>query len=68
MKQEIKHYIVRKYVAARSITEAVRLEKAVPVDDVWLDEDYHKRSFHLPPRTKLGLQPRVPKKRAMKKA
>lgn len=34
-----KRYIVRKYVMAKSIVEAVEKEKKQPADDCWIDEN-----------------------------
>jgi hypothetical protein len=37
-----KLFIVRKYVTASSAAEALRIEKRVPPDDIWLDDDWKK--------------------------
>ena len=42
MKQPPKRYIVRKYIMAKSATEAIKLDKSTPVDDVWIDDDWKK--------------------------
>lgn len=39
-----KMFIVRKYVMAKSAKGAILLEKNLPVDDVWLDEDWKKNN------------------------
>ena len=35
-------YIVRKYVMASSLAEAIRLERTVPAYDAFVDEDWKK--------------------------
>lgn len=40
MKQDIKRYIIRKYVLAKSALDAIRQDKGEPVHDVWVDTDY----------------------------
>lgn len=37
-----KLFIVRKYVTASSAAEALRIEKRVSPDDIWLDDDWKK--------------------------
>ncbi|HYK01319.1 MAG TPA: hypothetical protein VE974_06155 [Thermoanaerobaculia bacterium] len=37
-----KLFIVRKYVSAASAAEALRIEKQIAPDDVWLDDDWKK--------------------------
>lgn len=37
-----KRYIVRKYIMAKSASEALRKEKKVRPDDCWVDEDWKK--------------------------
>jgi hypothetical protein len=39
-----KLFIVRKYVFAASVAEAVRIEKAQLPDDCWLDDDWKNHS------------------------
>lgn len=41
-KVPIKRFIVKKYIMAQSAQEAIRLEKKVRPDDVWVDEDWKK--------------------------
>lgn len=38
--ERVKQYIVRKYVMAKSASEAIRKEGKVGVDDVWLDDKW----------------------------
>jgi len=42
MKKNFKQFIVRKYVLALSASQAIRLEKKTPVDDVFIDDDWKK--------------------------
>ena len=39
---EIKRFIVRKYVMARSAQEALRKERKLKPDDCWVDDEYKK--------------------------
>jgi len=44
MKQKIpnKRYIVKKYIMAKSIKEALKKERRTIPDDCWVDEDWRK--------------------------
>jgi hypothetical protein len=44
MKTNKIRFIVRKYVMATSAKDAIRLEKNVPVLDVWVDEKWELKS------------------------
>ncbi len=35
-----KLFVVRKYIMAKSATEAIRKDKKHPVEDVWIDEKW----------------------------
>lgn len=37
-----KLYIIQKYIVATSITEALKIEKEVKPEEIWLDEDWKK--------------------------
>jgi len=37
-----KIYITKKYILANSALEAIQLEKNLPVDDCWAEENTHK--------------------------
>lgn len=41
-KQGQKLFIVKKYVMAASAAQAIRRESKLPVDDVWVDEEWKK--------------------------
>jgi hypothetical protein len=43
-KQIKKLFIVRKYIFARSAAEALRLERKLRPDDVWVDDDWKRAS------------------------
>jgi len=45
MKQKhgVKQYIVRKYIMATSVRHALRIEKTMPADEAWIDEDWKKK-------------------------
>lgn len=40
VKKIIKQYIVRKWIKATSIQEALKKEPKTPVDDIWFDDKY----------------------------
>ena len=40
IKQGEKMFVVRKYIMARSASDAIRKDKTFPVDDVFVDEDF----------------------------
>lgn len=44
-KQVNKRFIVRKYVMAASAAEAIRKERRVSVDDVWVDDEWNKANL-----------------------
>jgi hypothetical protein len=39
---KLKLFVLRKYVRAHSAAEAIRKEKSIPVDDVWIDDEWKK--------------------------
>lgn len=39
-----KLFVVRKYVMASSAQAAIRKEKSLPVDDVWVEEEWKKNN------------------------
>lgn len=43
-KPQYKLFVVRKYVKARDVSEAVRIERTLKPDDVWVDEEWKKGS------------------------
>ncbi|MBK9272794.1 MAG: hypothetical protein IPM48_14510 [Saprospiraceae bacterium] len=43
MKKEKQQYVVRKFVMASSAKDAIKIEKTMDVDDVWLDQDWIKQ-------------------------
>ena len=42
MKSGDKLFVIRKYILAKSASDAIRKDKTTPVDDVWVDEDFKK--------------------------
>ena len=42
-KDTSKMFILRKYVRAKSASDAIRKDKQTPVDDVWVDDDWKKQ-------------------------
>lgn len=43
---DLKLFVVRKYIKARSAAEAIRKEKGSAVDDVWIDDDWKKEHLN----------------------
>lgn len=41
-KQDLKLFIIRKYVMAKSVQDALRKEKTHLPDDCWIDEEYRR--------------------------
>ena len=42
-KKQQKLYIVRKYIMATSVKDAIKKDRTEQVDDCWLDDDYKKQ-------------------------
>lgn len=42
IKDKRKLFVIKKYVMALSARDALRKESKIPVDDVWIDEDWKK--------------------------
>jgi len=40
--QQNKMFVVKKYIMAKSATEALKKERKTPADDCWVDEDWRK--------------------------
>lgn len=51
-----KLFIIQKYIVASSILEALRVEKEVSVDEIWLDEDWKKANKPVLPEKKAGFK------------
>lgn len=47
MKTEKTKFVVRKYIFAKSATEAIKLDKKTPVSDVWVDEKWVEQQSSL---------------------
>jgi hypothetical protein len=43
-----KLFVIRKYIMASDINEAIRLEKKQKPDDVWVDDDWKKANSDQP--------------------
>lgn len=37
-----KRFVIKKYIFAKSAIDAIKKDKRTPVDDVWVDEQWHK--------------------------
>lgn len=42
MKKKQKMYVVKKFIMANSVPDAIRKERKTPVDSVWIDEEWSK--------------------------
>ena len=42
MKEKL--FVVRKYIKAKSILDAIKKEKEVEPDDIWVDDDWKKQN------------------------
>lgn len=63
-----KLFVIQKYIVARSIHEAYKLEKNTRPDEIWLDDDWNKA--HKPEMGKAGagfkaIQPNKKKSRSL---
>lgn len=41
-KNQLKKFVIRKYIFATSAIEGIKKDRRSPVDDVWIDEDWKK--------------------------
>lgn len=51
-----KLYIVRKFINAPTLQEAIALEKKTPLDEIWLDEDWRKAQGFFPDNGPVGFK------------
>lgn len=42
-KDNNKLFVVRKYIMAKSASQAIRKDRTHPVDDVWVDDEWKKK-------------------------
>jgi hypothetical protein len=42
VKDRHKLYVIKKFVKATSVADAIRQDKKAPVDSVWIDDDWAK--------------------------
>ena len=40
--KKIKQYIIRKYIMAKDVKEALRKEREIPADEAWIDPEWQK--------------------------
>lgn len=45
--RELKLYVIRKYIKARSVADALKVEKRQDADDIWLDEGYKEQALKI---------------------
>ena len=50
--KKTKQYIIRKYVMAKDVKEALRKEKQVPADEAWIDPEWQKSNPDIGYKTK----------------
>lgn len=46
MKDTQKLFIIKKYVMAKSASDAIKKDPQVQIDDVWVDEDWKKENIN----------------------
>lgn len=51
----MKQYIIRKFVLAKSVADALKKEKKAEIRDVWLDEEWMKQQEK--PKELVGFRP-----------
>jgi hypothetical protein len=51
MKTRKKLFVIRKYVMAKDVIQAIRIERHQKPDDVWLDDDWKKANAEEPTAT-----------------
>jgi hypothetical protein len=51
-KKKNKQYIVRKYVIAKDVKEALRKERLIPADEAWIDPEWQKVNPEIGYKTK----------------
>lgn len=44
-----KRFIIRKYIWAKNVSEAIKLDKKTEVMDAWLDDDWKRMNDNLMP-------------------
>lgn len=44
MKPKLKQYIIRKYVMARNVKDALLKEKLINADEAWIDDEWRKNN------------------------
>ena len=44
MKDTEKLFVVRKYISAKDVSEAIRKEKSTPVADIYVDDEWKKEN------------------------
>lgn len=42
MKKPKKLFVIKKYIYAKDVTEAIRIDKTRKPDDIWIDEEWKK--------------------------
>ena len=51
-----KLFVIKKYVMANSAKEAIKKEKEIPVDDVWIDEDFRRNMMPIEIQKEMGFK------------
>lgn len=51
-----KLFVIRKYVMASSVIEALKKEKRKEVDDYWVDEDWKKNNDNINKTLSMGFR------------
>lgn len=49
-----KRFVIKKYIFAKSAIDAINKDKKTPVDDVWVDEQWHREFGTKEPASVMG--------------
>jgi len=63
-----KRFIIRKYIWAKNLSEAIKLDKKTEVTDAWLDDDWKRINDSLvTPKEEIGFKQESLLKKKLKK-
>ena len=52
-----KRYIIRKYIIATSVIDALKKEKKIAADDIWVDDEWKSSNNDTLGKLKVGFNP-----------
>ncbi|MCA9308682.1 hypothetical protein KC980_04165 [candidate division WWE3 bacterium] len=56
MKNPVSRYIIRKYVYASSVKDAIKQDKQTEVADIWIDDDWKRLNDEIIKETSMGFR------------